>query len=607
MQQLVDIAEPDAVKSCNAVYGIDLGTTHSLVAKVEKDRSIRVFDDIAGSVLIPSVVGYGACGSVVVGKRDNSAVTISSVKRLMGQGVDCVPDAFCNVPLIERDGGIALAIDAQHVVTPAEVSAEILKYLSKIVQNATGEFITHAVITVPAYFDEIARKETRNAAELAGIEVLRLINEPTAALIAYDHIVADGEIYIVYDFGGGTFDVSVVKMHEGALQIIATAGDTFLGGDDIDCCLAQLVLRKCNDVKLGSDGALSGWLLQEAKRTKEQVCASWGSGDEYVFRISSSSDLSCTISESEFADAVGDIVDRTMSIVKAAMCDAKIAVQDVSRVILVGGSSRVPQVRQSLRQIFGEKVYTDVDPELAVVTGAALQACYLSDPAAAPDSRVLIDVVPLSLSIETMGGIAEVIIPRNTPVPAVVAQEFTTYVDGQTMISIHVCQGEREIVSGNKSLAKFDIRVPPLPAGEARVKVEFRVDMDGLLTVSAKDVLTGLERNLEINSLRGVTQSHIEKAVMDSVENFDSDMVLKELSKAKVEGARVLEVLEGLAEGMEKFLPDSSFNDVQETITSLRSVLAESTDINEVNELIENASLRVIELRKKKNSVFEEK
>lgn len=600
--QLVDIAEPEVVKDPGAVYGIDLGTTHSLVARVEEDGSVRVFKDTSGSVLIPSIVGYGDCNQVVVGRRDEGAVTVSSVKRLMGKGIRDVPDKFCGLPLAERKGGVALRVGQHFVVSPVEVSAEILKRLSQIVQEATGMPIERAVVTVPAYFDEVARKETRNAAELVGIEVIRLLNEPTAALIAYEHIT-DGEVCIVYDFGGGTFDVSVVKMHEGVLQIIATAGDTSLGGDDVDFLLAKLVLQKYSGEKICGEEAMPADLLYDAKRAKELICKT-GYDGEHAFRIEKDYTFSCVIDNNEFSGLVAGIVRRTVDILELALQDAEVAAHDISRVILVGGSSGLPQVKEALRQMFGDKVYDDIDPEQAVVMGAAMQACYLSDPSSAPKSRVLIDVVPLSLSIETMGGIAEVIIPRNAPVPAVVAQEFTTYVDGQTMINIHVCQGEREIVSGNRSLAQFDLRVPPLPAGEARVMVEFRVDMDGLLTVSAKDVLTGIEKNLEINSLRGVTQSKVEQAVKDSVENFDSDMLLKELSKAKAEGARVLEVLNGLFDGAEGVLSYSDSNDVREAISLLELALAESTDIGKIHECTERASCRVMELRKKKDSVF---
>ncbi|QJC27580.1 chaperone protein HscA [Anaplasma platys] len=600
--QLVDIAEPEIVKSHDAVYGIDLGTTNSLVAKAEKDGSVLVFEDASGSVLIPSIVGYSGGIPVAVGKRNVEAVTISSVKRLMGKGIGGVPRKFCGVPLVERDGGVALEIEKGLIVSPVEVSAEILRCLSKMVQEATGEPIAHAVVTVPAYFDEVARRETRNAAELAGIEVLRLLNEPTAALVAYEQI-SDGEICIVYDFGGGTFDVSVVKMHEGALQIIATAGDTSLGGDDIDFLLAKLVLQKYSGEQVRDEEVVPVDLLYDAKRTKELICKA-GCEGKYDFKVGNGATFSCVIDSNEFGGLVECIVRRTVAILESAMLDAKVTVHDVSKVVLVGGSSRLPQVKESLKQMFGDKIYDDVDPERAVVIGAALQAYYLSDPASAPKSRVLIDVVPLSLSVETMGGIAEVIIPRNTPVPAVVAQEFTTYVDGQTMISIHVCQGEREIVVENRSLAKFDLQVPPLPAGAARVRVEFRVDMDGLLTVSAKDVLTGLEKNLEINSLRGVTQANIEQAVIDSVENFDSDMVLKELSKAKAEGDKVLEVLDVLIAGAEELLPDSELKEVLDAASSLKAALAESADVDEIHELVEKASLGVIRLKKKKNSVF---
>ncbi|MFV9878153.1 MAG: Hsp70 family protein [Anaplasma ovis] len=547
--QLLDITEPTTTE-LGVAFGIDLGTTNSLIAVVEHDGSVKVFEDPTGRSLIPSIVEYTRNGTVNVGHDANPLCALRSTKRLMGKlAKDVHSGSFCGTKVVDKNGSAALSVDQDKAITPVEAAAEVLKCLVKLVKNSTGQDVTHAVITVPAYFDEVARKATRDAAMMAGIGVLRLLSEPTASALSYKVEQAGGaEICAVYDFGGGTFDVSVLRLYDGVFQVLATGGDTHLGGDDIDQLLAELVVAKYKSWKreqVCGDPYADGLVLDACNAKK---ALSGGNGGAFEFRICGDV-FQCSITDAEFTEVVDKVVSRTMKILKQTISDAGIEPRDVSRVILVGGSSKIPRVKAALDSMFCGRVFDSVDPEKAVAVGAALQAYYLSNPAAT-GKKVLVDVVPLSLSLEVMGGAVETIISRNTPVPALVTQEFTTYTDGQTAIHIHVCQGEREMADANRSLARFDIKVPPLPAGEARVKVEFRVDMDGLLVVSVREKSTGLEKCVEVHQLEGITSEDVKRHVLGAVENFDEDMASRELSAGRVECARIAELLEGeLASG----------------------------------------------------------
>ena len=598
--QLVDIAEPELVERGSA-FGIDLGTTNSLIAKAEDDGKVSVFCDASGGYLVPSVVEYHGVKGVNVGHLGCSSGTIRSIKRLMGKNVSDVGKEFSGAVVKDSDSGIALDIRGYGCVTPVEISADILRHLSMIVKDSTGEEVKRAVITVPAYFDEVARKATRDAANLAGIEVLRLLNEPTAAALAYEQI-AEGEVCVVYDLGGGTFDVSVVKMHGGVLQIIATGGDVNLGGDDIDRLLCELVLKKYQS-RHGFMGniATSADLLLSARKAKEEL--SLGGVVNCSFNVGKDV-FSCEIEQEEFTALVNGIISRTIDIIKKTMHDAGISYDDVEKVILVGGSSKIPHVKLALSEIFGSRVYNDIDPERAVVTGAALQAYYLTNPdALRSKGKLLVDIVPLSLSLETMGGVSEVIIPRNTPVPALATQEFTTYVDGQTLISIHVCQGERELASENRTLAKFDLRVTPLPAGEVRVRVEFRVDMDGLLTVSAWDAITGAVRSVEIDSVSRLTLLEIEQRVLDSVENFDSDIAARELGTVRAECVRIIETVNDiLLHG--GGLSEDDKNVARDMLIRAKTMLSEDDNVENMRNFVEAVGVKIADFKKKKSGVL---
>ena len=599
--QLVDIVEPE-LSECVEAFGIDLGTTNSLVAKVEGSGEVRVFCDVNGRSLVPSVVEYCDGGNIRVGDVEGSACAIRSIKRLVGRCPSDIVGEFSGIAVSRDSGtGIVLNVSGYGNITPVEVSADILRHLSEIVKDNTGEEIKRAVITVPAYFDEVARKATRDAANLAGIEVVRLLNEPTAAALAYEKI-AEGDVCVVYDLGGGTFDVSVVKLHGGVLQIIATGGDVNLGGDDIDRLLCELVLRKCR-LKYGivDDIVPSASLLLDARRVKEKISES-GRDMNLSFTIGNET-FSCNVGKEEFSSIVDDIIGRTVSIIQSTLLNAGISYNEVDRVILVGGSSKIPHVKAALSAMFGDKVCCDIDPERAVVTGAAMQAYYLSNPnALRSKGKLLVDIVPLSLSLETIGGVCEVIIPRNTPVPALATQEFTTYVDGQTLISIHVCQGEREIASENRTLAKFDFKVPPLPAGEVRIRVEFRVDMDGLLTVSACDAITGSVKSVEINSTSQLTMFDIERQVIDSVKNFDSDMAARELAAVIAECALITETMRDILR-CDEHLSEHDKNYARDVLV-LSEEIVQGNDINKMRDFIGEVSGNIADLKKKKGGVL---
>ncbi|MCU7611622.1 Hsp70 family protein [Anaplasma capra] len=598
--QLLDIVEPVIVEQ-GSVFGIDLGTTNSLIATVCPDGAVRIFDDPGGRSLVPSIVEYVGDMEVKVGHDADSRCALRSTKRLMGKLAGDVEGSFYGARITEVSGNLALAANECKVVTPVEVAAEVLRCLAELVKSSTGQDVKRAVITVPAYFDEAARKATRKAARLAGIEVMRLLNEPTASALAYKfEQTGDTETCVVYDFGGGTFDVSVLRLHDGVFQVLATGGDTYLGGDDIDALLAELVLAKYESCKRAKicDFADDRDFMVDACRAKEAL----SSGDDGTFEFRISGDVfKCDITHSEFSDIVDGVISKTMRILENTISDASLNFRDISRVILVGGSSRIPNIKAALDSIFPGRVFDSIDQERAVVIGAALQAYYLANPGAT-GRKVLVDVVPLSLSLEVMGGVVETIIPRNTPVPALVAQEFTTYTDGQTAISIHVCQGEREVVSENRSLAKFDIKVPPLPAGEARIGVEFRVDMDGLLVVSVQDKLTGSERCVEVHQLEGVTEADIERQVLGSVEHFDEDMAFRDLSARKLECARVIELLE--TELANKRFSEVEMQVINDMLSEARGLMHEG-DAEKMRAFTKRFRERFVELGRRDDFLYE--
>ncbi|EAL59097.1 chaperone protein HscA, partial [Wolbachia endosymbiont of Drosophila ananassae] len=441
-----------------------------------------------------------------------------------------------------------------------------------------------AVITVPAYFDDSARNATKYAAKLAGIEVLRLVNEPTAAALSYSIEKNNSSgIYAVYDLGGGTFDISILKLHQGVFQVLAVGGDTKLGGDDFDHLLSSIVIDKYREKTAKQLNSL----LIESRIVKEYL--SKNTSGIFEFSINGKP-FECEITREEFEQAISPLVNRTINIVTRTISDIDLKIDDIKGVILVGGATRTPLVQNSLVKLFGNKVLNDVDPDKAVAIGAALQAHDLIS--SSKDRNILLDVLPLSLGIETMGDIVEKIIPRNTPLPVSEIKEFTTYVDGQTAMKIHVCQGEREMIEDNKSLAQFELKgIPPLPAGSARVEIEFTVNVDGILTVTAREKTTRIEQTVEVNSSFGLSEADIQNMVDQSINSFDEDMKARSLAGAKINGNKLIH----LVENNNNLSTDQKLKNL---LQNAKNAL-QGNDLNEINNTIaelENSSLELCEL-----------
>ncbi|MBW8309647.1 MAG: Fe-S protein assembly chaperone HscA [Candidatus Paracaedibacteraceae bacterium] len=507
--QLVDPLkqQENFVKKSTAI-GIDLGTTHSVVA-VSKNRQPKVLNSHTGARLIPSIVSYLGKSEIVGTDAQHQDKTISSIKRLMG--LAHLPSSLTtSYPLAPSQEGILLQC-GDLVKTPVEISADILKYLKKIAEEAIEEPVSEAVITVPAYFDEAARQQTKEAAQLAGLKVLRLINEPTAAALAYGLDQKVEGIFAIYDFGGGTFDLSIIRFTQGVFQVIATAGDTQLGGDDIDRLIAE---------KLEIS-------LSQARHIKEYMT------EHDIYTESN-------FSKDDLKELVAPLIAQTLEVCTMALQDALLQVTDLDGVVLVGGSTRMPLVRQAVAQFFGQPPLTNLNPDEVVALGAALQAEALT----IGSETVLLDVTPLSLGIETMGGIVEKIIHRNTSIPAAIAQEFTTYEDGQTALIVHVVQGEREFVKDCRSLATFTLTgIPAMTAGIPRIRITFALDVDGLLTVSAREMTTGTSQKVEINPSYGLKDEELLQILRDNYEHGASDIDQRLLIETKLEAEQFISML----------------------------------------------------------------
>ena len=588
---LLQISEPGmstAPHQHRLAVGIDLGTTNSLVATVRHGIP-EVLDDEEGHSLLPSIVRYLPNGYANIGHSAKAAQTtdpkntIVSVKRFMGRGlkdiahVENMPYDFIDAP------GMVQLRTAAGIKSPVEVSAEILATLRQRAEDALGDELVGAVITVPAYFDDAQRQATKDAAQLAGLNVLRLLNEPTAAAIAYGLDHGSEGIYAVYDLGGGTFDVSILKLSKGVFEVLATGGDSALGGDDFDHRLFCWIIEQAQLAPLSDEDTRT--LMVKAREAKEILSSHSTTHIDAV--LNSGEEVRLTITETEFAALTQQLISKTLPPCRKAMRDAGLSVDDIDGVVLVGGATRMPQVRKAVAEYFQTLPLANIDPDKVVALGAAVQANLLAGNRASGDDWLLLDVIPLSLGIETMGGLVEKVIPRNSTIPCARAQEFTTFKDGQTALAVHVVQGERELVSDCRSLARFELRgIPPMAAGAARIRVTYQVDADGLLSVAAREMHSGVEASIVVKPSYGLGDDDIARMLQESFTSAQDDMLQRALREEQVEAERILLATASALEQDPELLSPAERSELDQLMQAVR-VTVQGSDHEAIKSAVE--------------------
>ncbi|HZZ92703.1 MAG TPA: Fe-S protein assembly chaperone HscA [Usitatibacter sp.] len=589
---LLQISEPGASADPHQqrrAVGIDLGTTHSLVATV-RSGSTAVIGDASGRPLLPSIVRYLPGGDVAVGyearqaQADDPGNTIVSVKRFMGRGVaDVARYGALPYRFVDAPGMVAIETRAG-VRSPVQVSAEILRVLRDRAEQALGGELFGAVVTVPAYFDDSQRQATKDAARLAGLNVLRLLNEPTAAAIAYGLDNAAEGTFAVFDLGGGTFDISILRLTRGVFEVLATNGDSALGGDDFDQAIAAH-WRNRHGI---ADGDLRDTrrLLAAAREVKERLSTD-GTADVTV-TLSYGQKVHLHLSRADFQQMTAALVQKTLVPTRKALRDARLEPRELDGVVLVGGATRMPHLRDAVDRFFGRPAFKDLDPDQVVALGAAIQANVLAGNRSADDEWLLLDVIPLSLGLETMGGLVERVIPRNSTIPVSRAQEFTTFKDGQAAMAIHVVQGERELVADNRSLARFELRgIPPMTAGAARIQVTFQVDADGLLSVSAREKTTGVESSIVVKPSYGLSDDEVARMLQDGFSHATHDRDARALAEQRVEAESLATSLRNALRQDGELLDAAERKSLEDGLRALDAVRA-GTDHRAIKAAIES-------------------